>query len=418
MAKNSGSIPRHTYRAEDIVTCLMLYVYCGSSYRSIPRILRVMRLRQGMEVGDLPDVTTVKGWVEKAGLAELQHSGKDLPESYAIVMDESISTGGFKLLLTLGIPSENVGHAVSHSDTEVLGMSVSGSFSSSDVKDMIGEVTEGVGRPPQHVLSDGGKNLVKGSKEAGLPHHQDVGHRFANILKKIYGEDPDFKELTERVGKTKHWALDRDLAPIKAPNQRSLARYMNIFPWAAWLDRVLEVYYRLKPKERLHLGFVQKHASLAKELSEVCNMLKTVMEVLKTRGLSLETARECTKIMAKAQMSGGGQRVSAITDMITQYINQELNLVDDESGPHNISSDIIESCFGIYKNRRFNDKMDGITSIILTIPLQKYGHDEKRWNDLDIKNLFATTTITMVRKWRKDNLPKSPNQLRKIKLRA
>lgn len=400
------------------MTCLMLYVYCGCGYRSIPKALRVMRLRQGMEVGDLPDVTTVKGWVEKAGLGEMQHGGKDLPESYALVMDESISVGGFKLLLSIGIPSENEGHAVSHSDTEVLGMRVGGGFDSSDVKGMIGEVTGEMGRPPRHILSDGGKNIVKGVKDAGLPHHQDVGHRFANILKKVYGEEPDFKELTERVGKTKHWALDKDLAPVKAPNQRSLARYMNVFPWAAWLDKVLEAYYRLTPKERLHLGFVQKHASLAKELSEVCSMLKSVMEVLKTKGLSLETARECAKTMAEAQSSGGGHRMTAIADMITQYLCQELKLVKGGDGPHNISSDIIESCFGIYKARRSKDKMAGITTIILTIPLQKYGRNENKWNDLDIKELFATTTITKVRKWGKDKLPQSPNQLRKTKLRA
>lgn len=35
---------------EDIVTCLLLYVYCGCSYRSIPKALQVMRLRAGFEV--------------------------------------------------------------------------------------------------------------------------------------------------------------------------------------------------------------------------------------------------------------------------------------------------------------------------------------------------------------------------------
>ena len=344
MAKNSGSIPRHTYRAEDIVTCLMLYVYCGSSYRSIPRILRVMRLRQGMEVG--------------AG------------------------------------------------------------FNSKDVKDTINEVAEDVGRVPQFMLSDGGKNLEKGASEAGLAHHHDVGHKFANILKKVYGEDPDFKDLAKQVGKTKHWTLDKDLAPLKAPNQRSIARYMNIFSWSAWLDKVLEAYHHLASKAKYHLGFVPRHASLAKELSEVGSMLKSVMEVLKSRGLSNDTAGECSKIMAKAQLTGGGQRMASIADMMTQYIKQELKLVEDGTGSHNISSDIIESSFGIYKNRRSSDKMAGITSIILAIALQTYASDENKWNDIDIRKLFANTTITDVRKWRKDSLPVSPNQLRKIKLSA
>ena len=416
MEKNSGRIPRHTYRAEDIMTCLMLYVYCGCSYRSIPKALRVMRLRTGGEVGDLPDHTTVKGWVEKAGLAELNNTGKSLSESYAIVMDESISVGGFKLLLALGVPCLNEGRAVDHSDVVVLGMSVASGFDSSDVSDTLRGVATDVGRPPLYVLSDGGTNLVKGAKEAGLPHHIDVGHRFAAIMKKVYGEEQDFKELTELVGKTKHWSLDKDLAPLKAPNQRSLARYMNVFPWAAWLEKVLGAYCLMTPKERYHLGFVQRHASLAEELAEVCRMLKAVLSVLKTKGLSLSTARECSKIMADAQSVGGGKRMTTLCNMMTQYMSQELKVVGDSNEAHNISSDIIESCFGIYKDRRSKDKMAGITSIVLTIPLFSYKKSEEKWQEIDIVESFSATTISMVQQWRNDNLPESPNQLRKYKL--
>lgn len=81
---------------------------------------------------------------------------------------------------------------------------------------------------------------------------------------------------------------------------------------------------------------MQTTALQATELSEVCNMLKTVMEVRKNKGLSLGTARECSKIMVKAQSSSGGRRMSAIADMMAQYINQELKLVGDKSGTHNI----------------------------------------------------------------------------------
>lgn len=416
MAENSGHIPRHKYSAEDIVTCLLLYVYCGCSYRSIPKALQVMRLRAGFEVGDLPDVTTVIGWVEKAGLAELQNKGKSLPESYAVVMDESISVGGFKLLLALGIPSENEGHATKHSETEVLGMEIGESFDSKDVEKMLQDVAEKVGRPPKYVISDGGTNLVNGISDSGIPRHRDVGHYFANCLKKVYGEDPDFKDLSERVGKTKHWSLDKDLAPLKAPNQRAIQRFMNIFPWMDWADKIIDAYYRMTPKEKLFLGFVQKHASLVEELSEVCRMIKDVMKVLKTHGLSLETARQCIAIIASMHACCSGRRFSAISDMLTRYISSELKLVEAEDKPHNITSDIIETCFGIYKARRSPDKMAGITTIILTMPLYSYMRDEEKWANIDIKGKFTTTTITDVCEWRKINLPDSPNKLRKQKL--
>ena len=83
---------------------------------------------------------------------------------------------------------------------------------------------------------------------------------------------------------------------------------------------------------------------------------------------------------------------------------------------YNITSDIIESCFGIYKARRSPDKMAGITTIILTMPLYAYMRDEKKWVNIDIKWMFTTTTITDVCEWRKINLTVSPYNLRKQKL--
>jgi hypothetical protein len=61
---------------------------------------------------------------------------------------------------------------------------------------------------------------------------------------------------------------------------------------------------------------------------------------------------------------------------------------------------------------RSPDKMAGITTIFLTLPLYSYMRDEEKWVNIDIKGKFTTTTITDLREWRKINLPDSPNNLR------
>ena len=73
---------------------------------------------------------------------------------------------------------------------------------------------------------------------------------------------------------------------------------------------------------------------------EVCRMIKDVMKVLKTHGLSLETARQCIAIIASMQACCSGRRFSAISDMLTRYISSELKLVEAEDKPHNITSDM------------------------------------------------------------------------------
>ena len=416
MAENSGHIRNHTFDAGDIVTCLMLYVYSGCSYNSIPKVMEVIRMREGREDERIPSMETVRGWVSKAGLSMLRHKGKSMEESYALVIDESISAGGYKLLLGLGIPSENKGHAVRHSDTTVLSMTVGKSFNSADVGDMVGRTIAEVGRNPQYALSDGGTNLVKGIGESGLRHHRDIGHKLATYLKKVYGGEPDFNELSAMAGRTKHWTLDSDLAPLKAPNQRAIARYMNVYDWIEWLGKVLEVNHKLTEKERFHLGFVQRHASLVEELSGVCRMLKSIMQIFKNRGLSFETARECKQVIAKELRVNGVSRVVKLADMITGYIVQECRLLGSDEESHNISSDIIESVFGLYKGKRSANKMHGITSLALTIPLFSYKAERQAWNSINLRQLYSGITINDVRAWKKDNIPASPYSVRQQKL--
>lgn len=416
MAENRGHIRDYTFDAGDIVTCLMLYVYSGCSYNSIPKVMEVIRMREGRECERIPSLETVRGWVAKAGLSMLQHKGKGMEESFALVIDESISAGGYKLLLGLGIPSENAGHAVKHSDVTVLDMSVGKGFNSKDVSDMIGRTIAAAGNTPQYALSDGGTNLVKGIGGSGLRHHRDISHMLATHLKKVYGGEQDFKELSAMVGRTKHWTLDSDLAPLKAPNQRALARYMNVYDWIEWAEKVLEAHHGLTEKERFHLGVVQRHASLVEELSGVCRMMKSIMQIVKKGGLSFKTARECKQLMAKELRANGVPRIVKLTDMITRYIDQECRLLGSDEESHNISSDIIESVFGLYKWKRPANKMHGITSVALTIPLFSFKANRTAWNDINLRQLYSDTTINDVRIWKKSNIPTSPYSIRQLKL--
>ena len=51
-----------------------------------------------------------------------------------------------------------------------------------------------------------------------------------------------------------------------------------------------------------------------------------------------------------------------------EYFNREETLLTGNMNV-NISSDIIESTFGIYKSKKSQNNLYGITSFVLTIPL-------------------------------------------------
>ena len=55
--------------------------------------------------------------------------------------------------------------------------------------------------------------------------------------------------------------------------------------------------------------------------------------------------------------------------MLDQFKKEEALLVDDVQND-NVSSDIIESDFGIFKMKKSPNKLYGITPFVLLIPLQ------------------------------------------------
>ena len=55
-------------------------------------------------------------------------------------------------------------------------------------------------------------------------------------------------------------------------------------------------------------------------------------------------------------------------DMFT-YLQEECRLLQSETEVHIISSDIIESCFGVFKAMKSPDKLCGVTRHALVLPL-------------------------------------------------
>lgn len=54
---------------------------------------------------------------------------------------------------------------------------------------------------------------------------------------------------------------------------------------------------------------------------------------------------------------------------IPEYLDKQKAVLTDYTQNHNISSDIIESNFGIFKAKKSPNKLFGITSFVLFLPL-------------------------------------------------
>lgn len=365
----------------------------------------------GIDCGErfYPSFNTIKTWAEKCGLSKLGKRDKSLKDC-CLIVDESISVNSEKLLLVLGAPSNATGYPLKASDVRVLGMSVGPSRKGQDISDEIKSVTDSTGANPSYVLGDGGRNLVSGSSLAGYTYHLDCSHTIANILKAVYGSDPDFQDLNEAIGRTRHYALSR-YAYLMPPSMRSIARYMNITQWIYWavaMNRNASI--KMAPAERRMYSFLQKHASLVDELTEVMECINQVLKILKCDGLSVRTMDECIKLIFSRMMSSS-TNARKVGSAIISYLEGEISKMGDSDESHIISSDIIESLFGYDKSKMSKNKRAGFTSQVLILSMKPYVENTSSLNAMDIKNMLESTTVNDVDNWRKANL--MPSQMMK-----
>lgn len=345
---------------------------CGS--RAVISGLELFNEFLGGALGKIPTHQSVFNWLMKAGIVEyFDACGKLRGKEYAIVIDESITVGSQKLLLILGIPAQHKGDkALSHKDAVVLAMAVSPSWKAGDIEREIARIKSRIGYAPEYVVSDNGRSLCKGVELLGLSHHKDISHSMGILLEAEYKDRADFKQLTDIMGKKKLSLHLTGSAFLLPPNQRAISRFMNFSWWVEWAYYLKKHFDRLHAKDKVRFSFILEYQSLIDELHTVMDCINFVSARLKRGGLSEFWADTCSFYVKKTLVESdtvsfdGAKRIGV---GIMKYIEREKALLKSREDCHNISSDIIESTFGVYKYIQSYNKLNGVTSLILTIPL-------------------------------------------------
>ena len=356
--------------------------------------------------GELPSHTEISNWAKKNGLATYTDSGKKLSGmEYCEIIDESITVGRQKLLLTLAAPSAPEGHPLQHEDVEVLGIAVAPSWDGDGIKQEIEHCSNKAGHAPEYIVSDNGVNLSKGIRETGITHHRDISHSIGLILEDTYKGQADFEDFTTKLSSIRLKYHLTDTAFLLPPKQRAIARFMNLFDWVRWAADVLRAYPTLNSKQQETFAFVMENRSLIEELASVMECIRAIEQRCKRNGISKETAKLCAWAASKLITSGtANRRTIAIGSKIGLYLIGEAEKVGDKDKAHVISSDIIESTFGWFKTRKPSNKLCGVTASVLNIAtIGKLSTKEGRAN-FDFKGNMESVRLVDIKEWKDLNL--------------
>lgn len=416
------NIKGHQFAVFIVELCCAVYVTHKVGLRTVVSIVQMIFNRLGFSQG-LPCHQTVSNWVRSNGLVEYLMAGQDLTDKeYAVIADESIGVGGQKLLLHLGTTAKHPGHPLALDDITVLGMEVAPGWNADDVRAASERAQAKAGHPAEYSLSDCGPNLCKAFGSAGAPHLKDVSHSLGDILKKVFGSSDDFKKYTSMLGKKRLKHHLTAIAYLLPPNMRTIARFMNFDAWVMWSKDMLAILPSLPKDEKKAFSFLTKYEALIEELHTIVQCFQLIESELKTHGLSKVNAAYCVRKAQELLVTPEGvtNRMRYAGVAVIDYLRKQTQLVGNVGYHVNISSDIIESLFGVFKAKKSPDKLVGIRASILALPLIGRVAKDIRNNKVDFKENLESVRVKDVKEWNDNNLLDNLtlNRIKKLKNRA
>jgi hypothetical protein len=353
-----------------------------------------------------PTHTTLLNWVHKIGYYELNKK-KEVADDWVILLDESIQLGQDKILAVFGIRKKNIDFSrpLKFQDLVPLREIVKYKWNGEIIKDEINDLREELGSI-KYAVGDYGGAIRKGLKLLKIPHIHDLTHKIALILEKLYKNNKSYNEVIKNMSEMRVKYAQSKIAEIIPPKQRKKSRYQNIKKISDWCYKSImyienckdincEIYEKLK--------WVLNYKSFITELSRINKTISNIEKILKHNGLSNKTVDECSMLLEKLGFESG----QVLKDKIIEYFSETKKLLP-KCKKILISSDIIESAFGKYKNYVSQNPMAGVTNLILCISAFTASLTKK-----EIKKALENTTINDVKEWTKNYIGKTLLQKRR-----
>jgi hypothetical protein len=407
---------RHHYTTWLITLCILLRTKCNCSYGSIVKILRLLNIYFHLKLVKIPCENTVQNWVSKVGLYQLESVFTEfMDKEVTIIIDESIRLGQEKLLVMLICPFIKHGeNALNFTDVKVVYMKGSKSWKGLEIakeiqKSLIDQKVNVV-----NVLSDEGNNLTYAARLLKLDYLPEIAHAIATCLRQTFEKDAAYRAFIKLTTSYLTKGVNQNLSYLIPPKVNKKARFMNQSKVVHWAELMLANWEKLTATEKIFFVQLTKHKKMIQTLNTCITIAKTIGLILKKEGLSNKTLRKVNKELEKFNTEKG--LINTFLTKIKGYLARYKHFLSKHPSDCciHISTDIIESLFGKYKNKANNYALTGLTKLNLELPL--YCTEEKEITQLAhlaLEDIFMTHLCKWVDEHSTDNqLVRSLNCIR------
>jgi hypothetical protein len=400
---------QHRFAASMVALCVNLSRIMP--LRTVLKTLQMILPALGIQK-DVPDRETVTRWCKRLGLDRLMQNQKSSqPKDHndmIWIVDHSNQIGTQKVLVILGISASKLpakGQTLSLNALEVLAIEPGRSWTRDDVRRVYKELADKIGRP-RWVLCDGAVELRESVDVLCDEHHtsdvlRDFKHVAANRFESLIGKSSRFGEFTNEMGKSRCLLQQTELAHLTPPGMKTKARFMNIEPMIAWATMVLGVLenptdeasgVRDVEKLELRLGWLRGFAESIASWQRCCEVIGWSLAWINTQGLESDTAEQMRAGLAKLS-SNGCELSERMTKELLASIEQSCGSI--RAGERSwLSSESLESVFGLYKRREGQQSRSGFTGLLLTLPTLL-----RSWTASEVRDGLKRTSMKEAKRW-------------------
>jgi hypothetical protein len=153
----------------------------------------------------------------------------------------------------------------------------------------------------------------------------------------------------------------------------------------------------LTEEEKDKLRFLSTYKNFIFQTHQMLSVLYEIQTIMKNKGFNTENVNHSLKLLDTLN----DNNTVKIKKMIVEYFNNTLSKMSKMKNTDTIycSSDIVESCFGKYKELVKANKTVGITDLSLCIAALTGDNSED-----DIMSCFEKKTVKDIKEWKKENI--------------
>ncbi len=400
-------LPHHEFGPKMIAMCVNLGAKVG--LRASVNCLEIVFDWLGADA-KLPDWTTVRTWMMRVGVAAIEEPIEQA-DDWIWMADHSNQIGQEKALVIIGLRASKMpqpGVALTHQDVRLLTVEPGVSWKREDMARVYEQLATKIG-DPLALVSDGAVELREGAeilekRRKDLVLLGDFKHFAANVLKKTVGNNERFVKFMSEVGSTRSTVQQTELGHLTPPAPRPKARFMNLAPTLKW---ALMISWQLGhphsearseiPTSRMNekLGWLRSYRDDIEHWGECQSVVSASLTFINQQGLFRGAANQLAAQLESLRTCDDSR---AVADRLIEFVRQsEEKLAEGQRLP--MSTEILESSFGLFKQLERQHSKGGFTSL-----LAAFGALLKPATPESIRRDFARVSVKQMRTWVTNNL--------------